>query len=359
MQNLYLTHGALPQGLFGATADYIASVQRTDGSIPWFTGGVTDPWDHTEAAMGLSIMGRHAEARRAYLWLAATQLEDGSWWAAYDGKRAVDRTRRETNFCAYVATGAWHHFLITKDVPFLVRLWPTIERAIEFVLARQSPHGEIAWACDADGNAADDALLTGSSSIYKSLECAILTSELLRHDRPEWRDARERLGEAIRCKPERFDRTWPSKRRYSMDWFYPVLGGAITGAAARARLRERWDEFVVADIGCHCVTDEPWITVAESCELVMALLAAGERHQATELFSWLHRWRDERGAYWTGYQMTLDIHWPDEQPVWTSAAVLLAADALADATPASHLFKSSALDGSVESAEQAEAENRA
>ena len=36
-----------------ATADYIARLQRPNGAIPWFKGGITDPWDHTEAMMGL------------------------------------------------------------------------------------------------------------------------------------------------------------------------------------------------------------------------------------------------------------------------------------------------------------------
>ena len=80
------------------------------------------------------------------------------------------------------------------------------------------------------------------------------------------------------------------------------------------------------------------MTVAESCELTLALLAAGERHKANELFSWLHQFRCENGVYWTGYQFSLDLLWPDEQPTWTAGAVLLAADALAEATPAARLF---------------------
>ena len=34
---------------------YILSVQREDGSIPWEINRKLDPWDHIEAAMGLSI----------------------------------------------------------------------------------------------------------------------------------------------------------------------------------------------------------------------------------------------------------------------------------------------------------------
>ena len=123
-----------------------------------------------------------------------------------------------------------------------------------------------------------------------------------------------------------------------MDWFYPVLSGAIQGAAARARLAARWDEFVHSGLGCRCVADEPWVTVAESCELVMALLAAGDHARAVELYSWLHQWRTDDGAYWTGYQFAEDLLWPEEQPTWTAAAILLAADALTGYTAAADLF---------------------
>ena len=45
-----------------ATAGYIAGVQQPSGAIPWFPGGILDPWDHIEAAMGLSVAGRLAGA---------------------------------------------------------------------------------------------------------------------------------------------------------------------------------------------------------------------------------------------------------------------------------------------------------
>ncbi|MDF1643416.1 MAG: hypothetical protein P1U80_04455 [Pseudomonadales bacterium] len=63
-----------------------------------------------------------------------------------------------------------------------------------------------------------------------------------------------------------------------------------------------------------------------------------ERPDPNFLFSWLHQYRCNDGAYWTGYQYQLDLLWPNEQPTWTAGAVLLAADALCDATPASKIF---------------------
>jgi hypothetical protein len=289
--------------------------------------------------MGLSIGGEYEAAERAYRWLAATQLEDGSWWAGYRGHEVDNGERRETNFVAYFATGVWHHYLITRRREFLLELWPTVERAIGFVLILQTEHGDIHWAISADGSAREDALLTGCSSVYKSLECAHNIAATLGLPRSDWLEARDRLGEAIRHKPERFDRTWESKSRYSMDWFYPVLTGVFAGRDARVRLASRWGEFVEEGLGCRCVSDQPWVTVAESCELVMALLAAGDHARAVELYSWLHQWRLDEGSYWTGYQFALDIVWPDERPTWTAGAIMLAADALTEYTPAARLFR--------------------
>jgi hypothetical protein len=318
--------------------DFILQTQQADGCIPWFPGGYADPWDHVEAAMGLAIAGETAAARRAYGWLAAIQLEDGSWWAAYKDGVVHNGDRRETNFVAYVATGVWHQYLVSGERTFLEELWVVVERAIEFVLGLQSVFGEIQWAVDAQGNTMDDALVTGCSSIHKSLECAINIAHTLGIGARRWSEARARLGDALRNRPERFDRSWESKARFSMDWFYPVLGGVLARAPARARLAQRWDVFVKDGMGCRCVSDEPWVTVAESCELTMALLAAGDHARAARLFSWLHQWRDGDGAYWTGYQWVQDLLWPEEKPTWTAGAVLLAADALTGHTAASRLF---------------------
>ena len=81
-------------------------------------------------------------------------------------RTARSRTRRlDTNVCAYVATGVWHHFLVTGDSGFLEDLWPVIERAIDFVLAWQRPGGELLWSHrrrrDAGGLRTADRLLLG------------------------------------------------------------------------------------------------------------------------------------------------------------------------------------------------------
>lgn len=301
----------------------IAAVQRDDGAIPWFRGHHLDPWDHTEAAMALDAAGEHARAEAAYEWLRRHQLPDGSWYAAYadgDAARPTDRGR-ETNFCAYPAVGVWHHYLATGDEAFLRRMWPVVRGAVEFVLRLQQPGGQVGWKREpADGEVRTDALLTGSSSVHHALRCALAAAERLGEPQPGWELALGRLAHAIRRHPERF----LDKDRFSMDWYYPVLGGAVTGPAAVARIEREWDRFVVPGLGVRCVSDRPWVTGGESAELVLALWAAGSGDRALEVLRWLKHLRAEDGMYWTGYVFEDDAIWPAERTSWTAGALLLA-----------------------------------
>jgi len=345
----HITIGDIEGGYFDGAVARILELQRPSGAIPWYDGGVLDPWNHVEAAMGLAVVGRFPEARLAYKFLADSQLADGSWWSQYgaavplddhkySGNAEDEKRIKDTNMTAYVATGIWHYFCSTGDETFLELYWPVVERAIEFVLAHQSDQGEIRWSAISDTTPEDDALITGCASIYKSLECAILIAEETKKPRPQWALARARLGHALRHKPHRFDRTWAPKDGYSMDWYYPVLSGVVTGDAAISHLQSQWDRFVEHEKGCRCVDDQPWVTIAESCELALAVLRTGQRDLAHEIFAWQHQWRDEDGAYWMGHQFAENVAWPVEKPAWTAAAAILAADALTGYTPASELF---------------------
>jgi len=46
MAGLLLSKGFYPKQFLHKTVDYILSVQKPSGEIPWFTGGITDPWDN-------------------------------------------------------------------------------------------------------------------------------------------------------------------------------------------------------------------------------------------------------------------------------------------------------------------------
>ena len=185
----------------------------------------------------------------------------------------------------------------------------------------------------------DDSLITGSSSIYKSLECAASIFNLFGKSLEEVLNAMYKLKNSINNNPERYDRSWESKSRYSMDWYYPILCGVFDNKKSIEQINIKWSEFIVEGLGCKCVKEEPWVTVAESSELVVALVKIGPIDEAKELFDSLHQWRDnEDGLYWTGYVYPDKTFWPIEKPTWTAGAVLLAADALYRFTPGSELF---------------------
>ena len=315
-------------------ASLIANTQRPDGEIPWCQGQKSDPWDHVESAMGLAVGGYLSEARRAFEWLAAMQLEDGSWYTAYRRGVPVDKTR-DANLSSYVAVGLWHYYLITRDIRFLTQMWPTLSRAIHFALHLQTPNGEINWAISPKGNIDRMALLTGSSSIYMSVKCALAIAKLLGFREPSWGIALSRLAGAIRNKPYLFNMT---KSRYSMDWFYPILAGVITGNEAQRRIDKYWKKFVVEDRGVRCVSDKPWVTIAETSELCLALAAMGNLELTRIVFNWISDRRYEDGSYWCGFTCPDFTIWPEDKITWTNAAVLIAADAIYNLTPASMLF---------------------
>jgi hypothetical protein len=323
------------------TARSIASVQRPDGCIPWARGRHADPWNHIEAAMGLDAAGLHGHAEAAYAWLARTQSGDGSWPSATLDGRVMDATI-DTNFCAYVAAGCWHHFLATSDERFLRKMWPVVEAAIDFVLDLQLSSGAVAWARDPSYEPWPQALLASSSSIHHSLRCAVSMAEWLGGSRPDWELSLTELEDAVREPGSDF----LSKPLYSMDWYYPVLGGAFDGGDARSRLDEGWETFVVEGRGVLCTSDRPWVTTGETAELVLTCDAVGLNDRAALLFEWMQHLRDDDGMYWTGINHPDGSRYPLEKTTWSAGAVLLAADALTDTTPTSGFFRHVAGTGS-------------
>jgi len=321
--------GVLGRDELATTVAGILAVQHPDGSIPWFRGDKLDPWDHVETAMALDAAQEHSAARRAYHWLAATQNPDGSWFANYadqpggvsrTGTGAVTDPTRDTNFSAYVAVGAYHHYLSTGDQVLAEELWPCVERAMGFVLGLQREDGAIRWNAQTD-----EALLTGSSSIFHALRCALALAKVCGRDAPDWEWAAALLGDAVTAHPERFT----PKDRYSMDWYYPVLSTALRGPAAEERIDGAWDRFVVPGLGVRCVDDHPWVTGGETCELALTLAVLGRTGEARTLLTDIQHLRNPAdGLYWTGYVYADSAIWPEELTSWTAGSMLLALAAL-------------------------------
>ena len=127
-----------------------------------------------------------------------------------------------------------------------------------------------------------------------------------------------------------------------MDWYYPVLSGALTGEAAKARLADGWETFAMEGKGIRCVSDEPWVTASETAECALAYAVIGDRDTASDLLRWTRAHRRDDGSYWTGLVHDgpdAPVRFPfEEHTSYTAAAVVLAADAIAGASPASALF---------------------
>ncbi|WP_028658682.1 prenyltransferase [Nocardioides insulae] len=337
--------GVLGPHQVAATARSILSAQEGSGAIPWVPGQHADIWNHVEAAMGLLAGGEVEAAEHAYLWVPRHQRADGSWPATIVRDRVED-SRGETNMSAYFAVGLWHHWLIRGDRRFVERLWPSVRAGLSWVVDQQVGFGGIQWTPQDEF-----CLLSGNSSIYQALRAGVALAELVDEPQPEWELAGGRLGHALREHRDLF----ADKSSYSMDWYYPVLGGAVTGSAGTGLIADRWERFVVPGLGARCVDTNPWVTGAETCELAMSLDNLGDHARALRLLAEMQHLRHAEGGYWTGWVYddpdypndNPDAYWPEEHSTFTAAAVILAADALGEwygaATPGSGIMRGTSL----------------
>ena len=339
--------GVLSAAQVAETAASIAGMQEADGAIPWTVGEHTDVWNHVEGAMALLVGGQREAAERAYEWCARMQRVDGSWPMKIVAGEVEDHSG-ESNMSAYLAVGVWHHWQVCGDRSFVRRMWPVVRRGLDYVVGLQLPFGGIAWSQEwADGRPGrvnEEALIAGSSSIYQALRAGVALAELVGDPQPEWELAGGRLGHALRRHRDLF----LDKSQFSMDWYYPVLGGAVRGVDGVEMIDAQWDTFVEPGLGARCVSTNPWFTGAETCELVMALDSLGDHARAMKVFADMQHLRHENGSYWTGL-VTNDpdhpdgVHWPHEQTTYTAAAVILAADELSRTTPGSGIMRGETL----------------
>jgi hypothetical protein len=340
--------GVLSAAELTLSAQHLGALQRVSGMIPWFPGGHCDPWNHVESAMALDIAGMYDEAHLAYRWLADIQRPDGSWHNYYlvddDGDRTVSEAKLDTNVCAYVATGVLHHILNAPSITLadhaIAEFWPMVRKALDWVLGQRRADGLVLWAVEPDEQPWDYALLTGTSSIQHSLRCGAELAAMVGEDRIEWRDAANVMRRAVADRPSAFE----PKERWAMDWYYPVLTGALDPHNGKNRLAAGWPVFIMEGLGARCVSDEPWVTASETAEASIAHAAVGDLDAAASLLAWTRSHRRDDGSYWTGIVHPDKIVFPDaEHTSYTAAAVILAADAITGTTPGSRLFTADGL----------------
>lgn len=317
---------------------FLEDAQFHSGAIPSNQDDSHDPWDHLEAVMGLTTLGYKDQALNGLHWMIANQNEDGSWYNLYKDKDPLE-LNKQTNYASYIAVAAWHFYLLNNEIDFLQNFWEPVKKGILFSLSLQHENGAIAWNMDENAKIDEDYLLTGCSSIAKSLECAIAICQVLEHQslESEWRGAHSKLLNALEKPAEIFDLK-KDRSRFSMDWYYPILGGINSKERIASLIGRIQDSFWIKGLGIKCVEDEPWVTVAETSECSIAYKKIGEDKIALELLHNAIAVVDREGIPYMGWQFNENIYWPEEKPSWTSAACILAADANNQLTSAADLF---------------------
>jgi len=318
--------------------EFLDDSQFLSGAIPCNQDGSHDPWDHLEAVMGLTTLGYKDQALNGLHWMVANQNDDGSWYNLYQDNKPLE-LNKQTNYASYIAVAVWHFYLLNNDIHFLQNFWEPVKKGILFSLSLQHKNGAIAWNIDASEKIDEDYLLTGCSSIAKSLECAIAICQVLEHKsfESEWRDARSKLIVALENPAEIFDLK-KDRSRFSMDWYYPILGGINSKQRIISLIKMIKASFWIKGLGIKCVADEPWVTVAETSECSIAFKKIGEDKIALELLLNAIAIVDSQDIPYMGWQFHENIYWPEETPSWTAAACILAADANNQLTSGADLF---------------------
>ena len=216
-----------------------------------------------------------------------------------------------------------------------------LERAIDFVVCWQRPGGELVWS---RGPRRHAGRLRPVDRVVLGLLQPALRHRLRRRARPgapDWELAAGRLSHAIAHGSEGF----ADKDEFAMDWYYPVLVGALAPAEASRRIERRWDEFVDRGAG-RALRARPAVGDRGRDGRVRhrAVRRSGGASEAASLLAWAgeHRWAD--GSYMTGLVHPERSSFPPgERSSYTAAAVVLAEDALSGASPAAQLFADGSL----------------
>ena len=222
------------------------------------TGEHTDVWNHVEARWRCSSAGSVEAAERAYAWVRSTAAR-GRLVADEDRRRrgggplrrdqhvGLPRRRRS-------GTTGWSR----RDEAFVRRMWPAVRRALDCVVSHAAAvrrHRLVAGVARRPARGRSTRRRCWPARRASTTRCA-----------PGWRSpscstsrspsgSSPAAGSATRC-ASTATCSWTSPT-FSMDWYYPVLGGAVRGDAAHALLAERWDTFVEPGPRHPLRVDEP------------------------------------------------------------------------------------------------------
>ena len=283
--------------------------------------------------MALLVGGEVEAAEAAYDWCVGTQRDDGSWPMKIVGGEVEDASG-ETNMSAYLAIGVWHHWLVRRDLG--LRRAGCGRRTARPRLRRRhaAARGGIAWSQQGRRRRSTTTRCSPAARASTTRCAAASRSPTPLDDpQPDWELAGGRLAHALREHRDLF----VDKADVLDGLVLPGPRRSASAAPGRATL------LAAAGTTSSCQgsasaasTTNPWVTGAETCELVIALDALGDRERAWQLFADMQHLRHDDGLYWTGYVFRrATSSGRHEQTTYTSAAVILAADALSRHTPGS------------------------
>ena len=296
--------------------DWIIKNQNINGAINWDHRGKCDPWDHCECLIALAIYEEWEPFIKGVDWFFNNLNSEGHIPSEFKNDE-ITKDYYESHHAPYIFLPLYQKFLIDNDIDYLKKYKKQIQTIYETTLAFADSQGFLFWAKDEKGFS-DNSLLTASCSVHISLKIFEKIGDILELDYSH----NEILLNEEKIYSKKFDRDEISRKRFSMDNYYPFL----CGIGNDEKIGKVLGDFYKEGLGIKCVIEEPWVTFAESSEFIISMVKMKKNEDAKKIFQEIMKFQDNRGIFPTGYQYKLDILWPDEFSTWTNAAVIIAAD---------------------------------
>lgn len=315
------------EACYDVQVNYLLRLQLHHGGIPEHKDSFINPWNHIECCLALLLSGKTFAAKKGLSFLISQQHASGGWSTKIGDSNHSTPQFFECHHASYIFVLIYLDLSINQTTQLENSYENMFLAALDFVLTLQNSCGLFYWGKDTTSKIAKLYLKTANCNVYLGL-CAALNCL----ERPAFqhlsmhiqtlKNAINNFKLAYINHQNLFD---ASKARYSMDSFYPILSGLSEQTESKKLLAKLFDNFIVEPLGCLCVSDEPWITFAETAELMIALSMLNKTPLAKQVLDWVLAHQDSSdGLFWMGYQYKQKVYWPKEKPSWTAAALILA-----------------------------------
>ena len=197
--------------------DWIIENQNKSGSINWDCKGKCDPWDHCECLIALAIYEEWDAFNKGIEWFFENLNAEGEIAPEFINEK-VTKDHIESHHAPYVFLPLYQKFLIDNDIDYLLQYRKEIQAIYNSTLAFADSDGFLFWAKDKDGFS-DNSLITASCSVHISLKTYENIADILDLDS----NHEKILLNQEKINSKKFDRDGISRKRFSMDNYYPCL----------------------------------------------------------------------------------------------------------------------------------------